>query len=106
MAFNISTKECIRTILAADTSATAAEREAVLLALDGQLKPADGGGAPKLPEILSIDEVARLLGGISRMTVFRLAREGKIRRAYLSDGRQRARGYHADSVRAFIEGRC
>jgi len=85
--------------LAAYLAATPAQKAAALAALRGEATiPA--GGAP-FPSVMSAAEVSRLTNLCTR-SLRSYARRGLLRPAYYGSS-SRAWGYHADSVRAFIE---
>ena len=86
-------------LIAAWPQATDAQKAAALAALRGEATiPADGG---PFPSVMSAEQVARVTNLCPR-SLRSYARKGLLRPAYYG-GSSRAWGYHADSVRAFIE---
>ena len=85
--------------LAAYLAATPAQKTAALAALRGEAT-VPAGGAP-FPSVMSAEQVARVTNLCPR-SLRSYARKGLLRPVYYG-GSSRAWGYHADSVRAFIE---
>ena len=90
------TRSAIAALLAADKTATKAERDVVLAALDGR----QAERLTAFPSILPAADVAKLTS-LSTRSLRSYARRGYLRPAYFA-GSSRAWGYHADSVREFI----
>ena len=85
--------------LKAYLTATPSQKEAALAALRGEAT-VPAGGAP-FPSVMSAEQVARVTN-LSTRSLRSYARRGLLRPAYYGSS-SRAWGYHADSVRAFIE---
>ena len=85
--------------LKAYIDATPAQKAAALAALRGEATiPADGG---PFPSVMSAQQVARVTN-LSTRSLRSYARRGLLRPVYFG-GSSRAWGYHASSVRQFIE---
>lgn len=96
------TKGAITALLAADNSATTAEREAVANALNGRVPAESHEAKPApFPAVMSAAEVAKVTG-LSVRSLRTYAARGHITPAYFA-GSSRAHGYDAASVRKFIE---
>ena len=97
-----ATKDAILALLAADLTATKAEREAIAAALAG--KPAPAQTQAPMDRVLSRQEAARILG-VQPHTITDYARQGRIRAVRCGRKGARAVGYSAASVQALMEGK-